>query len=111
MAKKLIYTGKPIVDKECKKCADEFKSAMNTDGDVIYMLNHCEDMSLVNDEISGKGVVLNYGDVQFLVYLDETKHILGTSTQGNTLYTEFKNNALLLKYINQVLATATITKE
>ena len=110
MAKKLIYTGKPIIDKECKKCADEFISVMNSDADIVYMLNHCENMYLVNDEISGKGVVLNYGDVQFLVYLDETKHILGTSTQGHTLYSEFKNNALLLKYLNQILATAIITK-
>jgi hypothetical protein len=111
MAKKLIYTGKPIVDPECKKRADEFQSAMNTDADIVYMLNHCKSISLVNDKINGKGVILDYGTVQFLVYLDETKHILGTSTNSNTLLTEFKDNALLLKYINQVLTTATITKE
>ena len=111
MAKRLIYTGNPIVDEECKKCADEFISVMDSDVDIVYMLNHCKDMSLVNDEINGKGVVLNYGDVQFLVYLDETKHILGTSTQGHNLFSEFKNNALLLKYINRILETVTIRKE
>ena len=110
MAKRLIYTGTPVVDAACKEYADEFKSAVNTDADIIYMLNHCVDMSLVNDEIAGKGVILNYNDVHFLVYLDETKHILGTSANGNTLFSEFKNNALLLKYIKQVLSTATITK-
>lgn len=110
MAKKMIFTGKPVVDPECKKCADEFKSAMNTDADIIYLLNHCESMSLVNEEISGKGVVLDFNDVQFLVFLDESKHILGTSTNEHTLYSEFQNNALLLKYINQILATTVITK-
>ena len=108
MAKKLIYTGEPVIDKECKKCSDEFLSVLNSDADIIYLLNHCEDVSIVNDEINGKGVILNFGDVQFLVYLNETKHILGTSKNGKTLYSEFKNNALLLRYINQILKTVVI---
>lgn len=110
MAKKLIYTGKPIIDAECNKCAKEFMSVMDSDADIIFLLNNCVDMSLVNDQINGKGVVLNFGDTQFLVFLDESKHLLGTSTNGHTLYSEFKNNALLLRYINKVLESAKITK-
>ena len=108
MAKKLIYAGKPIVDPECKKCADEFKSTVNTDAQIINLLNHCKSMSLVKDDMNGKGVVLDFGDVQFLVLLDERKHILGTTTQGHTLFCEFQNNTLLLRYINGVIAASTI---
>jgi len=111
MAKQLIYTGSPIVDKECKKCADDFMSAVNTDGDVVYLLTHCVDASRVNDEIAGKGLVLNFGDVQFLIYLDETKHILGTSKDGRNLLSEFKNNTLLLRYLKNVLKTTILIKE
>ena len=111
MAKKMIFTGKPVVDPKCKKYADEFKSAMNTDGDIIFLLNHCLSMSLVNDQITGEGVVLDYGDVSFLVYLDESKHILGTTTKGRTLYSAFKNNVLLLKYLKGVIANSPIVKE